>query len=812
MANDVLNATPSLTMQEEPLNIFAKSNVATNPKHWYPFGCPVYVLDNDLQAGKKIDKWSDRARVGIHLGHSPAHARTISLVLSLQSGLASPQFHVHMDPTFQTLRKAFGGRPPVSLWQSKCHFVKDNTSDPAPSSRHEGIPSLESPAPESANEIGTTLSTAPSALPSDEHNGETPPEGNLESQRTENGPRGSSEHPTLVRADEQGQEPPTGMPIPPGTSQVRRSSRVHRPTKRLIEMFEAELQFARANGVAYETLAYPDHDVVDTQHPMVAFAVSADPDTMYLHEALRQPDRKNFIDAMAKEVDMQTQNGNWSITRRSQVPEGASILPAVWSMKRKRKIATGEVYKWKARLNIDGSRQTKGLNYWDTYAPVASWPTVCMILTMTILKGWKSRQIDFVQAYTQADAETDLLYMKVPKGFTVRSAYQDEEHVLKIHKNIYGQKQAGRVWNKHLVSKLQEAGFKQSGVDECIFYRGTCIYVLYTDDSILCGPDDKELDQIVKELRATGLDLTVEGDIGDFLGVKITKQADGSVHMTQPHLIDNILRDLRLDKDNVATKTSPAPVSTILTKHAASDPFDGYFDYRSVIGKMNYLEKSTRPDIAQALHQCARFAANPKKEHGRALIWLGRYLAGTKDKGLIFKPSEQSFDCHVDADFAGNWDRTEAPNDPDTARSRSGDVINYAGCPILWASKLQTQVALSTTEAEYIALSTALRDTIPLMELIQEMHNNGFDLAATKPTIHCKVFEDNSGAIEIATMHKFRPRTKHINMQYHHFWQYVDQGKISISAISTELQRADMLTKSVSVPLLLRHRRSIMGW
>jgi Reverse transcriptase (RNA-dependent DNA polymerase) len=444
---------------------------------------------------------------------------------------------------------------------------------------------------------------------------------------------------------------------------------------------------------------------------------------------------------------------------------------------------------------------------------VASWPTIRLILMMSILSCWHTRQIDYVLAYTQADAETDNLYMKIPKGFElIGGDDSDKDYVLKIRKNIYGQKQAGRVWNKHLVERLKSVGFTQSAIDECVFYRGKSIYVLYTDDSILAGPDSNELDQIIADMKAAKLDLTVEGDICDFLGVRIARDPDGTVHLTQPHLIDRILKDLRLDKDNVATKQTPAPVSTLLSRHSDSESFDGHFDYRSVVGKLNYLEKSTRPDISYAVHQCARFASDPKKEHGKAVTWIGRYLAATRDKGLVFKPTEQSFDCYVDADFSGNWDKQEAPSDSDTARSRTGYVIHYAGCPIVWASKLQTQIALSTTEAEYIALSTALRETIPLMELVRELHDNGFNFTATTPTIHCKVFEDNSGAVEIATVHKMRPRTKHINTQYHHFRQYVQDGKISIVPISTENQRADILTKSLPMPLLVKHRRDIMGW
>jgi hypothetical protein len=172
----------------------------------------------------------------------------------------------------------------------------------------------------------------------------------------------------------------------------------------------------------------------------------------------------------------------------------------------------------------------------------------------------------------------------------------------------------------------------------------------------------------------------------------------------------------------------------------------------------------------------------------------------------------QSFDVHVDADFSGNWNKEDAPTDSDTARSRTGYVISYSGCPIIWASKLQTHIALSSTEAEYIALSTALREVIPMMELIKELQMKGFDYQATNPRVHCRVFEDNSGAIELATVHRYRPRTKHINTMYHHFRSYVSCGDISITPVRTNEQRADVLTKSLPQSLLVIHRKAIMGW
>ena len=411
-------------------------------------------------------------------------------------------------------------------------------------------------------------------------------------------------------------------------------------------------------------------------------------------------------------------------------------------------------------------------------------------------------------AYTQAPVEKDM-YMKILKGFEVEEA---GDFVLKIHKNIYGQKQAGRVWNQHLVDKLKKIGFKQTKTDDCVFMKGNNLYVLYTDDSILTGPDPKELDTIIEEMKQVGLEITVEGDISDFLGVNIQRNKDGTVHLTQPQLIDSILKELHLTGDKVAGKTTPAAVSKLLSRHSNSKSFDNHFHYRRVIGKLNYLEKSTRPDIAYAVHQSARFSSDPKEEHGQAVKWIGRYLYKTKDKGLILKPSGSSFDVYVDADFAGNWNKDDASEEGYTARSRHGYIIMYSGCPITWASRLQTEVALSSTESEFIGLSQALRTTIPMMELLKELKQNGFVIADYIPKVHCRVFEDNSGAIEIAKVPKMRPRTKHINIKYHHFRDYVERGEVTVHPIDTKDQPADMLTKPLNETTLSKHRTFIMGW
>ena len=402
--------------------------------------------------------------------------------------------------------------------------------------------------------------------------------------------------------------------------------------------------------------------------------------------------------------------------------------------------------------------------------------------------------------------------MTIPKGFDVTNSKKGE-YVLQVHKNVYGQKQAGRVWNKFLVEKLiNNLHFKQSKVDECVFYRGSTIYILYTDDSILAGPNQQEIDQIIIDLKEANLDITIEGDLQDFLGVNIERSSDGRIHLSQPHLIDQILHDLRLTDDSVKTKDTPAPSSKILLRHTESEDFDNSFHYRSVIGKLNYLEKCTRSDISYATHQCARFSSCSKKEHGKAVRHIGRYLKGNKTRGTIMSPNTEGLEMYVDADFAGNWDATEAASDRDTARSRHGYIITYAGCPIVWKSQLQNEVCLSCTESEYTGLSHALREAIPIMELLNEMKTYKFPVSDKTPRVKCKVFEDNSGAIEMANTHKYRPRTKHINCKLHHFRDYVTRKEIQILPIESKHQRADYLTKPVNIDILKRLRQKVMGW
>jgi hypothetical protein len=269
-------------------------------------------------------------------------------------------------------------------------------------------------------------------------------------------------------------------------------------------------------------------------------------------------------------------------------------------------------------------------------------------------------------------------------------------------------------------------------------------------------------------------------------------------------------------------KSTPAATAPL-----GSDPngrsFKEDWDYASVVGMLLYLSSNSRPDCQFAVHQCARFTHAPKESHAKAVKRLCRYLKGTATKGLILTPTKDlALDCYCDADFAGLYGY-EPDQDPVSVKSRTGYLITLGTCPVTWVSKLQELVSCSTLEAEYIALSTAMRDLVPLRRLLKEIGEK-LDLDFAKPAItHSTVFEDNNGALGLATAPKLTPRTKHIAVRYHWFKSKIGPGPseddpngkgegILISKVDTRNQKADIFTKGLPEETFVHIRKLLMGW
>ena len=807
-ANDVHNLMPDKNGNSR-LQKFAKVPIQCNLNNFHSFGCPVYALDSKLAAGQKIPHWNSRSRVGINLGFSLRHARNVALVLNTTTGTVSPQYHVKYDDFFTSVSPTAGNSPTTSLWQAAAGFKGAIKKEPEslfkrltdrtyrkqpvnPKATPTGDPIQEPPKGDEGPADTTTVPREP----------EPPGQANLPSFNTS----------------------PTDDPTGDDTT-VRRSSRIRKPTAKLqdsVEMgllqgFNAE---SYQDEVYYDALHQDEYFIQDQMADPIAFLSTmkkkSDPDTMYYHQAMAAPDRKEFQKAMLKEFRDHCEREHWELVEKSEVPENTKIIDAVWSMKRKRDIKTRETYKWKARLNVHGGQQEYGVNYWETYAPVVNWFSIRLLLAQALLNNWHTRQVDFVLAYPQADIETEL-FMKLPRGIQLPNNISNETHALRLKKNVYGQKQAGRVWVNHLQKGLRNIGFTPSAIDDCVWYRKDVIFTFYVDDGILWSPREEGISEFLRDMRNETLagakyDIDDMGDVNDYLGINFEVK-EGKIVLSQPHLIDQIVQEVLGDNPTCRAKPIPAPSTKILDRDLNGADFNYNFDYRSIVGKLNYLEKGTRPELAYSVHQCARFCTNPKKSHGDAIINIAKYLKDTRAQGIIVNPDpSKSFEVYADADFSGNWNKHTAHLDSTTAKSRSGYIIMLHGVPLIWHSKLQTQIALSTTEAEYIALSQSLRDTIPIMNLLLEMHNHGFKGDYTRPIIHCKAFEDNSGALELAKTPKMRPRTKHINLVYHHFRFHVLSGAITIHAIDTKSQLADLLTKPLDQNLFQKHRNAILGW
>ena len=318
--------------------------------------------------------------------------------------------------------------------------------------------------------------------------------------------------------------------------------------------------------------------------------------------------------------------------------------------------------------------------------------------------------------------------------------------------------------------------------------------------------------------------MTDEGELADYLGVEIKELPNGTIKLSQPHLIQQIIDDMKF-KPNTKARSTPAATTVKLGRDLEGVPFNEDWDYRSIIGKLNFLEKSTRCDLSYSVHVAARYASDPKKSHADALKRIVRYLIGTKDKGLILHPHGHTFDCFVDASFA-DFDPETAAFDPSTSKSRTGYQVLYGGCPMVWASKLQRETCLSTIEAEHGASSESLKDVLFLMQLLEETHHElKWTVSSAPPAVHCKAFkddiadlvhcrvlEDNSGAYEMARLPKMRPRTRHMNVRMHHFCEAVRQKRVSIHKIPTEWQLADIATKAQPEELFLSQRESLMQW
>jgi histone deacetylase 1/2 len=566
----------------------------------------------------------------------------------------------------------------------------------------------------------------------------------------------------------------------------------------------AALQFETYRVAATD----PFTDEVNYEHPL-AFQAKANADTPSIREVFQLPpgrERDQWDVAMDTEVSDLQAKGTFEFVRRSEVKE--QVIPSTWVFRRKFK-PDGTFSKLKARFCVRGDLQHDVVG--ETYAPVVDWGTLRLVFSLAMAHNLHTTQIDFKNAFVQSTLPQPI-YLELPPG-KYRSDPRYQGLVLKVNKSLYGDRRAPNLWYMHLRSILEQEGFTVSSTDPCLFLRHDCMVVCYVDDSIIVSKDPAVAQNLLHRLEHHHkMDFTREGDLAAYLGVSIANNTDGTLTLTQPALTRRIVAAMGLTDCRPVDTPAVEPLGRCLD---APDPAHE-FNYRSVVGMLNYLANSTRLDISFAVHQCARFSANPRLPHEKALKRIGRYLAGTLDNGLIIRPNRTNLaiDCFCDADFAGLW-TYEDVQDPTCTRSRTGYLLTLGGTPLLWSSRLQTETALSTMEAEYIALSTAMRALLPMRQIHSEILSAFMQQEAQNVSTVSSVWEDNQAALLLATATdppRLTPRSKHIAIKYHWFRDQLSPDSIIVKPIATMEQKANILTKPQVREKFTTDRRLTMGW
>ena len=521
-------------------------------------------------------------------------------------------------------------------------------------------------------------------------------------------------------------------------------------------------------------------------------------------EAMNGPLADGWWEACRIEIATLEGMDAWTVVDKT--PD-KKVLPSTWAFKIKR-YPDGLVKKLKARFCARGDQQVEGIDFFETYAPVVQWTTIRTMLILEVLLGLKSKQGDVTAAFLHGRLEeNEEIYLEMPRGF------KQEGKCLKLNSTIYGLRQSPRAFWKFMVEKMESCGMKQSSLDPCLFVSQKVVAITWVDDILFWAKDEKDIHKLAMNLRGVGVDLEEEEDAAGFLGVTLSKLKDGRIEMVQTGLIDRIIEALGLDDSNAHGKWTPCEKAP-LVRDENGEPAKGDFSYSSVVGMLLYLTGNTRSELSYAVNCSARYMFAPKASHEHALKRIGRYLKATRGKGTILNPSGNvmNIDCYPDADFAGMYGH-ESNTDPACVKSRTGYVITAANCPVHWQSKLQSETALSTMEAEIIALAHSCRELFPIMDLVKELSLT-FNLPDPTTSMLVSIHEDNAGALVLAETlpPQFTPRSKHYATKTIWFREEIVKRKIKLVKIETSEQLGDLFTKALAKVAFEYLRKKLLGW
>jgi hypothetical protein len=482
--------------------------------------------------------------------------------------------------------------------------------------------------------------------------------------------------------------------------------------------------------------------------------------------------------ACQRELETLSRRGVFEVVKR---PSGRKVIKNRWVFDVK------DDGRKRARLVAKGFSQVEGMDYDQVFSPVVRFETVRLILALAALENWVAYGLDVRNAYLYGELDEEI-YMEQPEGFTAPGTTK-EHYVLRLLRALYRLKQAGLAWWRALKQSMEEMGFVSLTSDAGIFvYKRDGFFVVaivYVDDAIFCGPN-KALVIAMKETFMRRWETRDLGEVTEFLRMRITREGR-SIHLDQSAYLRVVLE--RCGMQNAKSAITPLPAGYVPKPSDEPANPERRSRFQTVIGSLLYLMLGTRPDISFAVTKLAQYSANPSKDHLDKALYICRYLVGTQNYRLTYDgASEQGLNATTDSDWA---------SDATDRRSQSGYFVKLAGGLISWTSRAQKTIALSSTEAEYMALSDCSRQVVWMHTLMGEL---GYDL---QPIPICG---DNQGSIFIASNPVTEKRSKHIDIRYHYVREVVNRGLAKIYFIDGDENPADLLTKNLGSVKFLKFR------
>ncbi|CAL1400026.1 unnamed protein product [Linum trigynum] len=473
---------------------------------------------------------------------------------------------------------------------------------------------------------------------------------------------------------------------------------------------------------------------------------------------------------MQREITALEDNDTWTL---ELLPPGKRAIDSKWVYKIKYR-PDGTMERYKARLVAKDFTQLEGIDFHDTFAPVAKLVNVRVLLAVAAHKSWPLHQLDVNNAFLHGDFDEEV-YMKLPPRFS----HAGDQRVCRLRKSLYGLRQASRNWYAKFTSALQEFGFVVSKADPSLFLYerpGTFVVVLiYVDDVVLTG-DIPDVISRVKTFLRDRFSIKDLGPLKYFHGIEVARSPEGIV-LCQRKYTSHILADSGLG----AARPSGFPMEQ---NHSLTQPHDEQADevsaYRRLIGRLLYLT-ITRPHIAYSVNILSQFVHSPSPAHVEAAHRVLRYLKAAPGQGL-FLPAASTLEltAYCDADWAGCWS---------TRRSMTGYYIKLATAPVSWRAKKQRVVSRSYAEAEYRAMASTTSEVLWLRFLLGELR-----VPQRSPTV---LYCDNQAALHISANPVFHERTKHVEMDCYFVRERVASSDIQPRKVHTSSQLADIFTKAL---------------